>query len=1081
MEKFHLDREFDHKENDRPSRPTSRDSRVSRDSQGSKQSKGSRNSGDKLSRKMNDYAPEPLKKDMPARGGGGAHPLIQDFDAENKKAQQPAPVRKPQSALAQQQQPAPAATDLRGYFRDAPIEEKKIGRTAPGPITREKLEASEAREMSSMTQLKKRDARPDSKQQAEQEEMGDNSSKLAPLVDTDLLENISEDEDTLLEGEADREDRNQAGGRGGRSGRQRGGQQQADLRKQQQQQFPARGGASGRGDRGGAGGGRGAVRGGRGGGGGDNRMGRGGSGRWQDNEFEAEESEEARKNRKNREEKVGGDPKFSQPPPTGFALRGQPSRRGRGGENNRGGRMGGPAGRGGVRPGLDGGPEAEEGADWGDEDPERRGGNRAAGGKPMPPRMQRKKEESGSRARYPGSKEAAEEGEEWETASENSNEDMKRNSDRRSVENDRGRGGSRGRGWEQRGRRGGGAGGGGGHQSHGSAQQLGGIAGENAREQTPEAGEGFKKRANIENFDLHDYASVVVVDQGEAAFAPDQGEFEGGEGAGEFMQVVGRKVRGPPQPPIKEDRRSFERQGPKMAGSVGEKVAYNDYKYREYSSKDAYDKKINKNSFDRRQSKLPPRLAKQREVSRAQARTGLSPTGMEANGWPEGDKMGVFQVDDLGTNAWEKPGGGGRRDKDGMETAMDLRSSPKVGKEISGIQQTMVFENTALKSVKSGDKMGLDKAAIQPPMGSGKPEDGGDLKLDFSFGGDDLPGQGKPPISMPRALPHLAGTQGLPASPSTDDLSAKLANTKKLWDAPGMAVVQENSVAGPSWNDAATFNDNFEGFQHENQTPDGGVVYDKNENGGPVNNVAKVKPQQQQQLSLDPDNRPSPLQYGRMANNGMPGAVPSPPTQIGQMSALQAAQPWAFQMERTSPMYNPYGAGQLSQSILMPGAHSIGTDLFTGSNGAGGYHRLQGTAGHYPGSQQNPTNNVLISQASLISGGVKHSNQIGPIGTKAGTGASSSPYLQSGLGALPNTFIQYEPGNYNYLNPNAAGMQRGNAPPSQTAFYQTLANRQPPLALNALQGEVSFLSFCLLVVYYRVVDPDWFFTDPDPS
>ena len=1032
LEKFNLDRgEFDHKENDRPSRPTSRDSR---DSQGSKLSKGSRNSGDKLARKLGDYPAEPKElrkfdKELPPRAS--AHPLIQDYELE-KKVAAPLPVRKPQAVQQQA-----GHTDLRGYFRDAPVEEKKLARTAPGPITREKLEAAEARELTGMTQLKKRDTRPDVKQPAETEELLDN--KLAPLVDSDLLENISEDEDTLLEG-GDREDRGQLVSlRGGRGGRQRGGQQQQQLQldprkqqQQQQQQFPARSGpaGSGRGERG-AGRGVGVVRGGRGGS--DNRMGRGGPGRWQENDFEGEENEEARKNRKNRDEKVGDANKFSHPPPMGFTLRGQPSRRGRGGESR--GRIG-AGGRGPPRSGMEG-PEAcvEESGDWGEEDLDRKGGR----GKPMPPRMQRKREEPG-RPRYGGGKETeAGEGEEWETASENSNEEMKRNHERRAADR-----GGRGKPWEARGsRRGGQAG-----PSHGANPLLVGLPMENVREQTPESGESFKKRAGIENFDLHDYASVVVVDQGENAFPADQ-EYEGMEG--EFMQVVNRKVRPPPPPVVKEDRRSFERQGPKMGsvGGGGEKVAYNDYKYREYS-KEAYDKKINKNSFDRRQNKLPPRLAKQREVSRAQARTGLSPTGMEANGWPEGDKMGVFQVDDLGTTAWEKPPT--RRDKDGMEVPMDLRSSPKVGKET--IQQTMVFENTALKSGKAGDKMGLDKNPIQLPMGGGKPEDGGDLKLDFNFGGDDLSGQGKPPISMPRALPHLAASQGLPASPSTDDLSAKLANTKKLWDAPGMPVVQENSVAGSSWNDAATFNDNFEGFQQENQVPDGGVVYDKNENGGPVNNVAKVKPQQQQQLSLDQDNRPSPLQYGRLANNGMPGAIPSPPTQMGQMNALQA-QPWTFQMERTSPMYNPYGGGQLSQSILMPGAHSIGTDLFTGSNGAGGYHRLQNTGAHYPGSQQNPSNNVLISQANLISGGVKHSNQIGPIGTKAGSGASSSPYLQSGLSTLPNTFIQYEPSSYNYVNPNAAGMQRGNAPPSQTAFYQTLANRQPQLALNALQGQIS--------------------------
>ena len=90
-------------------------------------------------------------------------------------------------------------------------------------------------------------------------------------------------------------------------------------------------------------------------------------------------------------------------------------------------------------------------------------------------------------------------------------------------------------------------------------------------------------------------------------------------------------------------------------------------------------------------------------------------------------------------------------------------------------------------------------------------------------------------------------------------------------------------------------------------------------------------------------------------------------------------------------------------------------------------------------------NHTFLLQANLISGGVKHSNQIGPIGTKAGTGASTSPYLQPGLSTLSNTFIQYDASNFNFVNPTAAGLQRGNAPPTQTAFYQ----RQPQLALNA--------------------------------
>ena len=136
-----------------------------------------------------------------------------------------------------------------------------------------------------------------------------------------------------------------------------------------------------------------------------------------------------------------------------------------------------------------------------------------------------------------------------------------------------------------------------------------------------------------------------------------------------------------------------------------------------------------------------------------------------------------------------------------------------------------------------------------------------------------------------------------------------------------------------------------------------------------------------------------------MTNNTIPGAIPSPPTQMNQMGTMQP-QPWAYPLDRNSAMYNPYGAAnQLNQSILMQGTHSIGTELFSGSNGAGGY-RLQNT-GHYPGSQQTTPNNVLISQANLISTGVKHSNQIGPIGSKAGTGANNSPYLQSGLVHCP--------------------------------------------------------------------------------
>ena len=114
------------------------------------------------------------------------------------------------------------------------------------------------------------------------------------------------------------------------------------------------------------------------------------------------------------------------------------------------------------------------------------------------------------------------------------------------------------------------------------------------------------------------------------------------------------------------------------------------------------------------------------------------------------------------------------------------------------------------------------------------------------------------------------------------------------------------------------------------------------------------------------------MQYNRMTGN-IP-AIPSPPTQLAsQLAGLPQAQPWAFlpDASRTSPMYNPY-ASQLNQSIFMPG--SMTTDLL-GSTGAGGF-RLQAGTGHYPGSQQSTANNVLISQASLMSSGVKPAKKV---------------------------------------------------------------------------------------------------------
>merc|ERR1719471_1320187 len=171
-------------------------------------------------------------------------------------------------------------------------------------------------------------------------------------------------------------------------------------------------------------------------------------------------------------------------------------------------------------------------------------------------------------------------------------------------------------------------------------------------------------------------------------------------------------------------------------------------------------------------------------------------------------------------------------------------------------------------------------------------------------------------------------------------------------------------------------------------------------------------------------------------------------------------QPWAFMSDasRTSQMYNPYSP--LNQSILMPGVtgHNLNTDIFNSNNG--GYRGVQGVP-NFPGSGvgHTTTNNVLMSQASLINSQVKLGTGIGPIGTKAGAGGPgpSSPYLANLPNTNSNIFIQYDnSGNpLNYM-PGSAPPGRGN-PPSQTAFYQSLAaaNRQQhqqAAAFSALQA-----------------------------
>lgn len=835
--------------------------------------------------------------------------------------------------------------DIRGYFRDeAGDSEKKQFRHAPGPITKEKLESFEMKE--SMTQLRKRDNKTDDKKvEKPLPEKTEPTNVLSSLLDSDLLENISEDDDILdLEEDENQEMSSVAarGGRGSARGKGRGKDEGRPFVGQ------ARGGKIERVERGGGGG----ARGGRGGRGENKRVGQS-QNKWSEGD-ETVEIEEEKKTKKI--ESLMANP---QPNPSGFMPRGQPSRRGRGEGRVKQGNV---LGRQKIG---DFGPHEDIG-EWGES---------GAGRGKAPPRMQKSKKER------PGSG-AADDVEEWETASETSLEERDKRSKGKFEHNS-----SRGRGGSVRGGRGGH-----GHQptNHWTDNKARGRGSGNA-------GSGSQPGAG-----------------GSAEMGPSE----------EIPEAPNNRAPGNDQP-YAMDHSNWA--GPDMDNDFGAPPPnMRDRRGQMQDNRMSVDKKLgnNKGSFDRRTNKLPPRLAKQREVAKAQARTGpgQSPSPGTDNGWPDtGEKIGVFNVD-TGTGAWEKP-------LDGPVIGHGPASA-----ENGSIQQTMVFENTAYKGGK-GEK--IDKAGpIQLPLSFSKQDsDNADLKLDFTFGGEESclkPGAGQPPLAIPKSLTGA----GLPASPSTDDLQTKLANTKKLWDAPGMPAVPENSAAA-SWNETDLYGEsNPDSTGDKSNDREAGRPGSSPHTG--VSNIAKVKPQQQMTMDSDVRSTNTALQYNRMA-------VPSPPGSLPP-SQLTPFQPWALLSDASRNPYNPYTP--LNQSILMPG-HNLNTDLFTSHNTLRG---VQGVPA-FPGTGLTTTNQ-LMSQANLINSQGKLGSGIGPIGTKAGAGAGpSSPYLANLTNTNSNNYILYDnSGNpLNYL-PNQAPPGRGNPPaPSQTAFYQSIAaaaNRQQAQAYN---------------------------------
>ena len=402
--------------------------------------------------------------------------------------------------------------------------EKKQFRHAPGPITKEKLESFEVKE--SMTQLRKRDNKIEEKKEEIKPvpEKHEPTNVLSSLLDSDLLENISEDDDILdLDEEEPGKDVSAAvSARGGRGRGGRGG------RGRDQFPGPSRGGKSERPEKS-------STRGGRGGKS-DSKRGGITSNKWNEGE-EPVDNEEDKKQKK--PESLMANP---QPNPSGFMPRGQPSRRGRGEGRIKQGNV---LGR--QKMGEFGAPE--EIGEWGD--------SMSGGGRGKGRGGKNKKERPGSGA--------ADDVEEWETASETSLEEREKRNKGRGFENQSGRGRGAGRGgrgaghqvgnhWTDkpgsRGR------GGSGNAVSGSLTGAGGLAEPGAE---PEQSSPDTRAPALENFD-------TVSD--------------------------------------------FTSSDDWSAGMRGQRMMRQEDK-----------KTLNKSTFDRRQNKLPPRLAKQREVAKAQVNT----------------------------------------------------------------------------------------------------------------------------------------------------------------------------------------------------------------------------------------------------------------------------------------------------------------------------------------------------------------------------------------------------------------------------------------------------------------------------
>ncbi|XP_059483980.1 protein PRRC2C isoform X2 [Neocloeon triangulifer] len=504
-----------------------------------------------------------------------------------------------------------------------------------------------------------------------------------------------------------------------------------------------------------------------------------------------------------------------------------------------------------------------------------------------------------------------------------------------------------------------------------------------------------------------------------------------------------------------------------------------------------------------RASKLPPRLAKQKEVNRMNKAAANMPHHL-------GTEMLDMYVsgDSSHSNSWDK------------SLADPLRGGSPLASCV-----TLIDQDT------NGS---LPVPQITPVEG----EDTADMKLDFAFDSSELLEDKNKTRSGGHSVSSAPSSvsSNSTMSPSTAELNLKIASVKKVWENATMPTVLEHSqddfsTAGFEQALDSSFK---EASSEENlptdvsysvgQTIVSGGTYaavpgglsatslaGKTDPTTTSSNVCKVKPQQQQmamsagQSPIGHQNQLSPPPYNSSSTSSQhshlgytavqrsagvdnmscwqhtgtaaPGfggisAIPSPPTvlfntnqQLQQASGLYST----FQLDNQRSQYSqypPYGLGNNNaatgfsqQSLYMqqpppPPPTAQGSDMYPPSLSQ---YRLQATATPY-GQTQHVTSNpstVLISTTSnsLMSASVKPSTQpIGAIGSK-GFQTSAPP---------PPPQVPYKPNAmYIYDHQAAAANLLGLSGPGFMTNAAPLVQRQTQVQNNvvpAIQAPSSYFS-----------------------